>query len=108
LSCSIIRDSEDSDDEFEVKSVPGKYHSYIRPITLTKGNYYFVVEPQTTFPYENDSVIKFGLDFVYAKEQLGTLDDDIVINSMELCGLTGFPYSLNSPQYLHPLSGASL
>lgn len=37
----------DGDEEFEVGSTPGKYHSFIPETSLEKGKYNFVIEPNT-------------------------------------------------------------
>lgn len=52
---SIIKDVDEETAYFEVLSIPSKYHNYLYPTTLTKGNYFLVIEPSTQFPYEEDS-----------------------------------------------------
>lgn len=67
---AIIKNVDEESDYFEVLSVPSKYHNYLYPTTLTKGDYYLVIEPATEFAYEEDSYIRFGIDFVFVKELL--------------------------------------
>ena len=47
LGLTIIKDKED--EEFEVNSVAGKYHNYIKPVSLTKGNYILLIEPESIY-----------------------------------------------------------
>lgn len=43
---------DDYKSSWEVTSIPGKYHSFIEPVTLTKGKYILVVSPMTEFEYD--------------------------------------------------------
>ena len=68
LGMSIVKQTDNED--FEVTSIPGKYYSYIQPVTLTKGIYHLVIEPQTYFAYQDDVILRFGLDVLYEKENI--------------------------------------
>lgn len=46
LGLTILRDNS-ADDEFEINSVPGKYHSFIKPVSLSKGSYLLLIEPES-------------------------------------------------------------
>ena len=105
MGLSIYRESDDfstftldsSDDRLVAGSVPGKYHSYIQPISLTRGSYIFVVAPeQQVMSDDTEILMRFSLDFVYERENI-TRDNDMMMETMELCGLPSFPESLNSP-----------
>lgn len=89
-------------------SLPGKYFSYIPPVTLTNGTYYLVISSQTKFAYEDADFVRFGLDMYYERENVTDYGANVMLNTMELCGIPGVPYYLNGPEYIHPLSGNSL
>lgn len=61
----MIVNANDIDGDWEVVSIPGKYYSYIPPVTLTKGSYILVISPLTTFGYEEADIVKFEMDFMY-------------------------------------------
>ena len=104
LGLSIVS-ADASDDDWEARSVPSKYFSYIPPVSLTQGVYYLVISSLTKFAYEDANIVKFGLDFIYTRENVSDTETQILLNSMELCSLPGLPNNLNTPSYLHPLTG---
>ena len=66
----ILRADTAEDDDWEIVSIPGKYHSYISPVTLTKGSYYLVVTPMTQFGYDDKHMIRYSVDFLYETENV--------------------------------------
>lgn len=105
LGMAIIKDVDEESDYFEINSVPSKYHNYLYPTTLTKGDYYLLIEPATQFSYEEDNIIRFGLDFVFVKENSTDQSQEFLLDSIEICDLPNYPVNLNSPQFLHSLAG---
>ena len=88
--------------DWAVESISGRYHSYIEPVSLTKGSYFLTIK-------SNSKIInvKFSLDLLYESES-GSSDyfQNYFTNMLELCGNFGsLPRSLNSVEYIHPLSG---
>ena len=66
----MIVKADDSDNGWDEVSIPSKYHSYIPPVSLTKGEYILRISPMTDFEYEDAEIIKFGLDFLYERENI--------------------------------------
>ena len=86
-------------------STPAKYHSYIPPVTLTRGSYILAISPFTAFEFDAADMIKFELDFLYEAEEDKSFLEQVLYSSLALCRVASPPKFMNSPQYLHPLSG---
>ena len=99
-------------DSMEVaRSTLGKYANALGPAVLTKGKYRLVVHPDqdSTSVDANKEMIKFGLDVLLEKSDIGGDGDfDVVIEEVELCSLPTLPDNFNGPGFVHPLSGNSI
>ena len=56
---------------------------------------------------ENDQNIqvKYSIDFLYEKENITDSQDEIFLDSIEMCELPGLPRNFNGPQYLSAITG---
>ena len=93
----MIMNADDLDNDWQVISKPAKYHTYIPPVTLTRGNYLLVISPLSSFDSTNANIVKFELDFLYESEISKSFIQDILINTLSLCNIPLPPKTLNGP-----------
>jgi hypothetical protein len=93
------------------RSTLGKYANALGPAILTQGKYRLVVHPDqdSTAVGSNKEMIKFGLDVLLEKSDIGGAPDfEVVVEEVELCSLPTLPDNFNGPGFIHPLSGNSI
>jgi len=78
-------------------STPAKYHSYIPPVTLTRGSYILAISPFTAFEFDAADMIKFELDFLYEAEEDKSFLEQVLYSSLALCRVASPPKFMNSP-----------